>query len=160
MISGVPQGSILGPLLFLIYIDDIVKVTLSEGSKLVLYADDILLYRPIQLVRTILHFNTTLIDTISEWANTNAMEFNGAKCKFMMVSRKRNHITPSLPLCLNGAALETVPTFKYLGVLLSSDSLSWSNHVQSICSKARKLIGLLYNHYSDSKPPCFNCIYH
>jgi len=46
--SGVAQGSILGPLLFLIYIDDIVKVTLSEGSKLVLYADDIFLYRPIR----------------------------------------------------------------------------------------------------------------
>ena len=45
--SGVPQGSVLGPLLFLIYINDINDLRLSTGSKLVLYADDILLYRPI-----------------------------------------------------------------------------------------------------------------
>ncbi len=45
--SGVPQGSIVGQLLFLIYVDNITKVNLSSGSRLVLYADDILLYRPI-----------------------------------------------------------------------------------------------------------------
>ena len=47
VISEVPQGSVLGPLLFLIYIDDITSLQLSEGTKISLYADDMLLYKPI-----------------------------------------------------------------------------------------------------------------
>ena len=74
------------------------------------------------------------------------MQFNSAKCQFMLVSRRRNNTTLSQPLCLNGSPLASVPTFKYLGVPLSSD-LTWSKHVQSICSRARKLIGLLYRQY-------------
>ena len=86
------------------------------------------------------------IDMITDWANINSMQFNSAKCKFMLVSKRRNNTTPSPPMCLNGSPLESVPTFKYLGVLLSSD-LTWSKHVQSICSRARQLIGLLYRRY-------------
>jgi len=69
---------------------------------------------------------------------------NPAKCKFMRISRK---ITlAALPLVLNGSVLEEVNTFKYLGVLISSN-LSWSTHIQSVCSKARKIAGLLYRRY-------------
>ena len=74
------------------------------------------------------------------------MKFNCTKCKFMLVSRKRTHTTPSIPLHLNGSVLEEVATFKYLGVLLSAD-LSWTQHVQNTCSKARRLVGLLYRRY-------------
>jgi len=47
---------------------------------------------------------------------------------------------------LNGCPLEEVPTFKYLGIIISSD-LSWSQHIEGICSKARKIIGMLYRRY-------------
>ena len=99
VLSGVPQGSILGPLLFLIYIDDITDIELSAGSNLVLYADDILLYRPI---RNIGHYSALQvdIDALSSWATQNAMTFNITKCKSMTISRKRNRFTTAPPFSL------------------------------------------------------------
>ena len=132
IVSGVPQGSILGSLLFLIYIDDIVKVTLSEGSKLVLYANDVLLYRPIRTNKDYSALQHD-VEVVSEWANINSMQFNSAKCKFILVSRRRMLLQVHPCMCLNGSPLESVPTFKYLGVLLSSD-LTWSvvGHANSL----------------------------
>ena len=73
---------------------------------------------------------------------------NPGKCKAMLISRKRK--TVQLPqFLLNGTPIQHVKTFKYLGVLLSSD-LSWCNHINSICSKARKLLGLLYRRFYGS----------
>ena len=136
VLSGVPQGSILGPLLFLIYIDNITDIALSPESKLVLYADDILLYCTISS-RSDFNLLQNDIDPINNWASSNFMTFNESKCKLMQISRKGNPTTPISPLLLNGSQLE------YLGVLISSD-LSWSQHIESVCSKARKILGLIY----------------
>ena len=142
VLSGVPQGSVLGPLLFLVYIDD---VLLSDGSTLNLYADDMLLYKPVKSIEDIHHLQMD-IDCISEWVSCNKLTLNPTKCKTMVISRKRNSVQPDAQFVLNGRPLEQVETFKYLGILLSSD-LSWSAHIESICTKARKLIGLLYRRF-------------
>ena len=71
---------------------------------------------------------------------------NSSKCKFMLISRKRNRMTNPPTITINGNALETVPTFKYLGLLFTSD-LSWSRHIEGVCTKAKKILGLLYRRF-------------
>ena len=73
------------------------------------------------------------------------MTFNSAKCKCLLISRKRNSSSPIMTL--NNNAMELVRQYKYLGVIISSD-LSWSHHIQALCSKTRKLLGLLYRRFS------------
>ncbi len=109
-----------------------------------LYADDMLLYKPVSSPEDFRHLQSD-IDRIGDWVSRNNLTLNPNKCKTMIISRKRNSVQPP-QLTLNGTPLEQVETFKYLGVLLSSD-LSWSTHVESICTKARKIIGLLYRRF-------------
>ena len=68
------------------------------------------------------------------------------KCKFMLVSRKKRHINPNPSISLYGSPLEVTPTFKYLGLLITSD-FSWTTHIDNICSKARRILGLVYRRF-------------
>ena len=86
--SGVPQGSVLGPLLFIIFMSDINSVNLSHESKLLLCADDILLYRSVTS-RNDYKFSQEDIHSLSAWCNSNHLTFNEQKCKSMVASRKR-----------------------------------------------------------------------
>ena len=137
----VSQSSVLGPLLFLIYINDVADIPLSRDSILNLYADDMLLYKIIKSAEDFKDLQCD-IDQLNNWVNYNLLSLNPNKCKIMAVSRKRNRLKPP-QFVLNNLSLQHVTSFKYLGVLLTSD-LSWSQHVDYVCMKARKLIGLLY----------------
>ena len=145
VLSGVPQGSVLGPLLFLIYIDDLARLPRLDGGQVVLYADDLLLFRPIQSQEDYHHLQGDIL-MIEDWVNSNYLTLNLTKCKYMVVSRKRCPSAP-LSLMLGGTEMEKVDCFKYLGLLLSSD-MSFSKHIESICSKARKVTGLLYRRFN------------
>ena len=75
--SGVPQGSVLGPILFIIYIDGITKVALTAGN-LSLFADDILLYRPIQNIEDFAFLQND-VTKLCSWTNDNLLDFNANK---------------------------------------------------------------------------------
>ena len=120
VLSGVPQGSALGPLLFLVYIDDVSDVLLSDRSTLNIYADDMLLYKPVKSIEDIHHLQMD-IDCISGWVDCNNSTLNSNKYKTMVISRKQNSVKPHAEFTLNSSPLEQVETFKYLGLILSSD---------------------------------------
>ena len=110
-------------------------------SHLNLFADDVLLYRTVACAADFLLLQQ-VIGCIEQWSTDNYLDFNISKCKYMIISRKRNPLEPAAPLTLFGSALGRVDNYKYLGVLLT-DNLSWSIQVKSVCQKARRVLGLL-----------------
>ena len=86
VISGVPQGSVLGPLLFLIYINDSVREKLNTGSCVTMYADDLLLYRVINSAEDYKLLQDD-INTLAKWVDNNHLTLNASKCKCMVISR-------------------------------------------------------------------------
>ena len=91
VISGVPQGTVLGPLLFLVYINDISK-NLSPKTKIRLFADDSLLYRTISSKQDSLELQKDL-DLLQKWESDNSMEFHPDKCQVLRITNKRKPIT-------------------------------------------------------------------
>ena len=122
--SGVPQGSILGPLLFNIHVLDI--------SSFVSSADDTVLYRPIYSVQDEVNLQTNL-DAIRTWSTINKLPLNAAKCVVMHITRSRRPIFVSYHM--GDTPLETITTHKHLGIVLSSN-LEWGPHVDEVTSKA------------------------
>ena len=152
VVSGVPQGSVLGPLLFLIYIDGITEVPLAGSCRLI-YADDILVYCQIRHARDYLIMQDVL-DRLEVWLTQQYLLLNALKCKFMLISRRHTPIYLSNQLKISSVPLEQVPSFKYLGVW-RTEKLSWSKHIiiDHITKKASKLVGLLYRRFSAHTPP-------
>ena len=132
VLSGVPQGSVLDPLLFLIYINDVADEQLNCGSFTTLYADDLLLYREISCPDDYAKIQSD-VNNLSTWVDINNLTLNGSKCKYMIISRlKRNLVVaPVLPLYNN--SIEKVSSYKYLGVIIM-DYLLWSAHIEQIAS--------------------------
>ena len=149
--SGVPQGSVLGPLLFLVYINDSVRSTAFDGNCINLYADDMLLYRVINGSQDIRCVQQG-VNNVGKWVEENHLKLNSNKCKLMVISKRRTKATSIPELYLYGKALERVHEYKYLGVLLTSN-LSWTAHIDRTVAKARKLTGLLYRQFSKWSTP-------
>ncbi|MEW8546433.1 MAG: reverse transcriptase domain-containing protein, partial [Candidatus Thiodiazotropha sp.] len=129
--AGVPQGSILGPLLFLLYINDIVR---DIGCSIRLFADDTSLYIVVDSPQVAANLLNTDLNTISNWAETWLVDFNASKTSSMIISRKSNQLQHP-PLFMNNIQLNESETHKHLGITLSR-SCTWSSHIDNIAEKA------------------------
>lgn len=134
--SGVPQGSVLGPLLFLIFINDLPK---RVSSKIRLFADDCVIYRKITNDAD-RHALQTDLEEVTTWCSSWLMSLNASKTKLMSFT---NHSTrlPTTYL-LNNTSIELTSTYKYLGVHLQSD-LTWHYHINTVLASANRAFGLL-----------------
>ena len=132
-----PQGSRLGPLLFIIFINDIIN---DLESEILVFADDTtLLTSGNDPAQTSAILNRDL-DKISEWANKWQVTFNAKKSKDMIFSRKVLNNSP--PLEFNGICIERVNKHRHLGVFLTPD-LDWSIQIHDSCLKANKKLSVL-----------------
>ena len=131
--SGVPQGSVLGPLMFLIFINAL-PCYIKSGVRL--FADDTVNYLTIRSESDCRQLQDDL-HSLEKWKSDWCMEFNPSKCNFIRVTRRR---TPfKFQYKLHGKVLETVDTTKYLGINLSHD-LRWNDQVNAITTKANKTL--------------------
>ena len=136
--SGVPQGSILGPLLFLIYTNDIVD---NIDSGILLFADDTCLLEPLLEGNISISKLNKDLETLSQWAKQWLVKFNPTKTKYLIFSKKLEHNTYN-DLYLEGKALEKVDTHRHLGLIMNS-RLTWDNHINHICTEAGKRLSII-----------------
>ena len=135
---GVPQGSILGPILFLLFIND-----LPNATKLFikLFADDTFLcLQNSDLSKLEIDVNVEL-RKVCEWLASNKLTLNVSKSKYMITSANRR-ITPNLNIYINEELMEECDSYKYLGVMIDK-SLTWKEHIQYVCKKVTKSCGYL-----------------
>ena len=152
VISGVPQGTVLGPLLFLLYINDLPECITSSCS---LFADDCLLYRKIESAEDCRALQCDL-SKIETWANKWLMTFNTTKCEVLQITLNNNPIQGSY--YLYDHKLLCVAEAKYLGITLDS-KLTFNKHIDVICKKANSVLSLLRRNLRNSHPTIKSQVY-
>ena len=148
--SGVPQGSVLGPVLFLLFINDLPAVIRTKCN---IFADDTKMYHPILSIVDH-HSVQNDLESLISWSNEWLLGFNSNKCKVMHIG-KRN---PNYEYTMNGVLLQSVKEEKDLGVLVTSD-LSFSKYISSAAAKANRILGIIKRSFLHMSKEAFLVLY-
>lgn len=137
---GVPQGSNLGPLLFLIYVNDLPKIGLHGKPRL--FADDTSLSYISSDMNELIRLMTEDMEKLQQYFSENLLSLNISKTKYMIFKTARSGSAVAADLTVNSQTIERVETFKYLGLIFDSN-LSWYNHISKLQSEISSTCGLL-----------------
>lgn len=138
--QGVPQGSILGPLLFILYINDICSIPYTE--KLVMYADDTNAFFSAETMVDLQVTVTNYLRHLEFWLHENKLALNASKTKYV-IFRPTNKPCITLKFSFQDTTLECVKTQKFLGVWFE-ENMSWNTHVTKLAPELGKTVGCMY----------------
>ena len=136
---GVPQGSILGPKLFILYINDICNVT--KTLNFILFADDTNIFCSDKDLKYLCETVSIELDKINLWFAVNKLSLNLSKTNFILFGNRKHN--EDIDITINNVKIDRVYVTKFLGVLIDSN-LNWKEHIDSINNKISKSIAIIY----------------
>jgi hypothetical protein len=147
VLSGVPQGSVLGPVLFLIFINDVSSTCVGQ-AKLKLFADDVKLYSSFNVDVSNCGDLQQSLDLLSSWANSWQLNINISKCTVLSIHHKsQSKPTIPHPYFINGSQLTNSSSVTDLGILVDSH-LTFNHHISNILTKASQRVGVFFRGFS------------
>ena len=135
--SSVPQGSILGPILFLLYINDIENC--SKLVSFILFADDTNIFYSNKCLKTLSNIIQTEIDKIAEWLNVNKLSLNTTKTKIILFRSPNKKPSQTIKININGKNIEQVKCTTFLGIIID-ECLTWKDHISKKIIRAAGII--------------------
>ena len=137
---GVPQGSILGPLLFILYINDLVNT--SRLLKFIMFADDTNIFYSHKSLTELIHIVNIELNQVSNWLKANKLSLNVKKTHFILFHFRQRKIDQLPSVLIDNNIIEQVKSTKFLGVVIN-ENLTWTDHINILINKCSKNVGIL-----------------
>ena len=139
---GVPQGSVLGPLLFILYINDLANCCLH--GKITIFADDTAIYFECSTMDDLIYTASTIMKDIDKWFTANLLTLNTNKSFFCVFRKKNKSMNVPDKIDFNEKSINRAKHIKYLGITLD-EHLDWNEHISNLCNSLKSFFSVFYN---------------